>query len=633
MGALEFGPIQCKGVRLRFLVYDLEWYPHSMKVRLCGVYDGKRYRYYTTVADFLDGELTSANRGAVFFAHAGGLSDVQYVLEEIIRRNDPDISVDVSFSGSSAVIVRVKKGKNAWTFADSYWVLKAPLREIGELVGMSKGGASESLEIFYAPLPVLVEYNAGDCKILYMALRQFEDETIRMGGELRLTIASCAMYLFRAAFLQRVIPTHGRVNDLARKAYVASRVEVFDTMCGEARMYDINSSFPMSMTYPLPGRMLCSTRSLNVPRVGGVPLYGGESCYLAELTIRVPETYIPPLPKREGGRVYFPTGEWTGWFTTPDVEALYRIPGARIIRVHEVIHFEPFSDMKDYISILYEKKAEATRLGKLFRAIVFKYYLNTLYGKTAESRMKESLVIGACDAVCHHKPQCRVGHDGRLPCIRMIRPGVFLRSDEVAIAHEWVPIAAHVTARSRLAHFDLLTLAKRPIYGDTDCAVMPVEYGTLPTGEELGALKMEKEIKKGEFLAPKLYMLEPGEPSDGAIRKRMTKTFETEEEARKALMAPVIKAKGFRRLTPEEFERLSSGDPVWVGRMRRVKETLSGDSVSPSEYLYLKSLRRTLRPKRAPVGETGTRPWTVEEIASEWNRNDYDNRLSGGENG
>jgi hypothetical protein len=296
-----FGPIQCKGQRRHFLSYDFEWYPHSLKIRLCGVYDGQRYRYYLTVREFLEGELTSRNRGATFFAHAGGLSDIQFVFEAIVEMGDPDLTVEASFSGSSAVIVRIKRGNNVWVFADSLWILKASLREIGKLIGLVKGNEEEDMSHYYIPLPELIEYNERDCIILYRALRAFEEETLALGGELRLTIASCAMFLFRSAFLRRTIPTHAYINSVARRAYVASRVEVFESAAGPSYFYDINSSFPWSMTFPLPGALLMSTRSLDVPRRSGKPIHSGQPCYLADLTVRVPECYIPPLPLRQEG--------------------------------------------------------------------------------------------------------------------------------------------------------------------------------------------------------------------------------------------------------------------------------------------------------------------------------------------
>jgi hypothetical protein len=274
--------------------------------------------------------------------------------------------------------------------------------------------------------------------------------------------------------------------------------------------------------------------------------------------------------------------------------------------------------MGGYVDALYQKKASATAEGNAFREKTMKFYLNTLYGKFAESPTKEALIIGAEGGECAHSPRCKPDERGMLPCVRMLRPGVFLRVEEVNIPHEWVPIAAHVTSRSRLAHLDLLLAAKRPYYGDTDCVVMPQELGPLPTSPALGALKLQDTIDSAFFLAPKLYCVSPSRPDTAAIQKRMISKGETESQATEALLAPVVRAKGFRRMTPGEFESLAAGDPIAIGRMMRAREMLSSPSATPRDVHFWKSLRNVNRPKRAPVDEIHTRPWLVEELSQPW---------------
>ena len=46
-----------------FLTYDLEWYPDNYELRIVGVYDGEQYRHYTSIGDFIKGELTCENHG------------------------------------------------------------------------------------------------------------------------------------------------------------------------------------------------------------------------------------------------------------------------------------------------------------------------------------------------------------------------------------------------------------------------------------------------------------------------------------------------------------------------------------------------------------------------------------------
>src|ERR1700752_685892 len=131
-----------------FGVYDLEWVPGTLELRLAGYYDGNRYEAFTSIEQLLDHTLTSANRGKWFYAHAGGLYDVQWVLEHLIDRIKSTgqyhvhYEVNCSFSGSSAIIVKVTRGKNCWYSIDSYWLLRDKLSNIGKYIGLHKGMAS-----------------------------------------------------------------------------------------------------------------------------------------------------------------------------------------------------------------------------------------------------------------------------------------------------------------------------------------------------------------------------------------------------------------------------------------------------------------------------------------------------------
>jgi hypothetical protein len=137
-----------------------------LQLRLAAVYDeitdedddgavsAERYQSFTTTKGLLDCLLTTANRGRWFYAHAGGLADMEFVLDEILKeikegvlqgltnkftlvpateteksngitkheiyQSTSETRVKASFSGSSAIIVHVIRGKNSWHFCDSY---------------------------------------------------------------------------------------------------------------------------------------------------------------------------------------------------------------------------------------------------------------------------------------------------------------------------------------------------------------------------------------------------------------------------------------------------------------------------------------------------------------------------------
>jgi hypothetical protein len=195
-------------------------------------------------------------------------------------------------------------------------------------------------------------------------------------------------------------------------------------------MYDINSSFPFAMTFPLPGNLSGFRTTL--------PEDDSDACiYLANVTIEVPDMYLPPLPYRKEGRVFFPTGKWRSWFTSTDIRLALR-EGATIHRVHEVYTFESFMDFKGYADVIYNLRSEATTP---FRKLILKYLLNSLYGKAAESILKQEMLINPTE-LDRKKMQ-------------MLQPGVWLQEKEATIAHRHVAVSTIITAIARRTLYDL----------------------------------------------------------------------------------------------------------------------------------------------------------------------------------
>lgn len=575
---------------MHFQTYDLEWYPHTYQVRLVGVHNGERYRSFTTVESFLDDHVFSQSSGTIFFAHAGGSHDVQFILLDLISRNDRSLEISAVFSGSSAIIVRVKRGKDHWLFCDSFWLMRDKLANIAISLGMEKGGAeyhcagscahdAKEACVFYAPLPVLRDYNELDCLILWKALDRLQDELIDLGGELRYTIASCAMRLFRRVYLSQEIRTSRMINDLAREAYIASRVEVIRPRCDNpANWYDINSSFPHSMTKPQPANLLDIKRTLS----------DSDELALCHATVNVPDCYLPPLAYRNKTRIYFPVGEWTSWFDAADLRALEE-SGGNIRKIDKVYTFHGFTDLARYVERIYAiRKASKDP----FQRIVTKYLMNALYGKFQEKAEKERVVIDPKSTHCSHmgkdgKPMHKV--NGVSQCMRCVYPRIWLIQEEMELPHEHVPIGMHVTALSRQLiggyMSDALRLGGRLYYCDTDG--FPTE-ATLPTSDNLGALKLEKTIQHSAvFLAPKFYRVDDS-----------------------------VRSKGFSRLDREQFDQVERNPKggIEFTRMLRLRELFrSGDMVPREKGMIKRLLLDETRTKRRIEGNDST-PWNVKEI-------------------
>lgn len=569
-------------------VYDFEWVPGSLQMRLCGRYDGANYRYYLTVDDFLNDVLTFSNRGKWFFAHAGGLADVQFVFEKLAARKD--YVIEASFSGSSAIIVKVKRDKHVWTFCDSYWIFRDSLKSIGDAIDLPKLGpaneinmTSDDMKDWYAnvSLDELIPYNKRDCEILFNALSSFQQLLLDEGGVMQKTIASCGMMLFRRRFLKTEIRTNNGVNEIARTAYHASRVEPLALNCVNANYYDVNSSFPSSMCKPMPANLIASHTSLP-ERL----LQKKDRSYLVRAKVTIPDTYLPPIPYRRGGRLFFPTGTWTSWFIDVDFELLMQ-EGGIVHKVYESFEFDTFDDMADYSMTVYDKRKNAKTK---FEKILYKYLLNCLYGKMAERPEKQRLWVNPTSEILKSlRPENMISAQAG---------GIFLEDIVLPLEHVHVPISVRITAFSRKLLYDFMSDSFNGCYYcDTDGFATDDDFAT---SNELGGLKLEKRIVHGEFYAPKVYSL----------------TIEKDDGREDT----IVHAKGFslgkdKALAQERFKALIEHREIEVERMSRLRENLK-KGLAPKEKVISKAFSDKIVPKRFFYPDGTSRPWCVEEIQS-----------------
>lgn len=587
-------PITKPRVFRNYLVYDLEWIPGKfdpdgyMTVRLCGVYDGNRYRCYTSIEAFLDGEMTHKNRGKWFYAHAGGLADFQFVLESLIAKRGNGYKVKASTSGSSLIIVHVTRGKNSWHFVDSLWLLKDKLANIAKWIGMEKGAQNlegEELEEWFrsAPLHELRSYNEIDCIVLWHAIRTFEDTLYQLGGQLKMTQASCAMDLFRRRFLKREIQTSAWVNSIARDAYFASRVEVLNRHCEDAWYYDVNSSFPYAMTFPIPGDLIGTSSTMP-----------DQGIYISDVEVEIPDCFLPSIPTRLAGRLFFPTGRWRGWLTNVDTTLLQE-NGGRILRHHESLQFESRLDCKEYAETLYDLRARSEG----FMSIACKFLLNSLYGKFAECEYKTALELN---------PDTPKGTDEGWT---MLFPGAFLVERKVPIPHMHVPISAHITAIARRTLYHYMSFSPELHYCDTDgfSSTVPLQS----TEGKLGYIKLEKLIKSGRFVTQKTYLLET-ESGKPIVKAKGFRKMSPEEFNRASAYVDAIEDGSIETMTYEEKQRLITSTEIEYTRMARTKELLRNKKTRPQERKMRKRLRTDTLPKRFFYPDGHSRPWTIEEL-------------------
>lgn len=595
--------------RRKLIVYDLEWYPDTAQLRLVGVKDrSKGYRYYQTIDSFLDAEMTKRNHGAWFGAHAGGLADILFVLPRLIARGWICSGVT---AGSSLILVKVRRGRCEWTFVDTYWILKDGLAKIGKCVGLEKLDCA-----FDAPLGELITYNERDCEILLRGLERCENELWELGGQLKPTVASCALELFRRAYLDREWSSPHVVSENLRSGYFGGRVEVIDhRYIFDGKYYDINSSFPFAMTRKLPGTFLRTSRTI-------------KPCSWVLATVKV-DGELPALPWRSSA-LYFPTGQWTNWFYCEELDQF----GIDILDIHKVYEFEPRDDLADYVWDIYERRRKTT---DDFLRMLFKYWLNGIYGKFAERTEKYKLIINPdAEWLCEHRERARAMREewmekeralGNDPSpedfvyddARMLIPGVWNEKRAVDISHEHVALAGAITGVARKNLRSFMLGARSRHYCDTDGFST---LDTISTSDALGALKLEKEYKLARFAAPKIYHIDGVVRAKGFPIKAIAQHMVDKEKWIPRdfdIDGKSVDAKTILETSPELrleiFGRIVNGDTVHFSRMPRVHEQLSRKMIPDGRvWKGTKHWRQSVRPKRKINWDWTTEPWSVDEL-------------------
>lgn len=535
-----------------------------------------------------------------YYAHAGGLADVQYILEWLLDNQGHGYSVSCAFSGSSAIIVRVSKGKYFWNFLDSYWLLRAPLRKIGEFMGLEKGGEEGSTDLFYAPIATLMPYNQNDCFILYEAIRRLEDTVLGLGGRLEMTIASTAMSLFRRRYLTRQIHTDANVNELSNEAYIASRVEVFEHTCKNADYWDINSSFPYSMTFDAPGDLIGTSKRMK----------DDETIKIVKARVSVRPCDLPPLPYRTPNdrRIYFPTGSWESWFSHVDLQLL-EATGHKIESVSKVLSFEKFHDLKAYSEEIYRLRRNSTDEAE---REILKYLLNSLYGKFAEGEEKSQYLINPpiefFDVPEWDSAAADRGEIQKPPFRSKIQPGIHEYVQKREIPHRHVPIAMHITALSRRWLYEYMAESEKVYYCDTDGFAIPKGSSDYVSSKELGKLKHEKVIVEGHFHAPKTYAYQAALPE--GVQGPLRYTIRA-----KGISRPLDENGDQRPLTYADYCKLLEHKELPIERFSRVKGLLKMKDPHVHDVRIMKTLRDTVNPKRFfPADGSRSRPWDVKEL-------------------
>lgn len=502
--------------------------------------------HYKSVEGIRNALLHKRNRGTYIFA-----TNLQYDLPIIFQPFGKEWTLTMLGSRLIRAIYR-DTAKHAWTFLDALNL--APHYSVerqGKIVGKPKYPtppylleSNEEVPEWYCEthnkLWCLECYNARDAEITYLFMRDYQDVVTQLGGNMRHTIASTAMDIFRRAFLDDSYWTPPQsLNELARGAYYGGRVEVFvKGYVQNVNEYDVNSMYPYVMrTFPYPNP---NTLNLRIePRDNRwIENYEGVSF----VAIESPQLAIPLLPYRLDNKLRFPLGRWCAAYTHAELRKALML-GYRILKVYwSIFSADVCYPFRNFVDTIYNMRKEMIEKGDT-REEYLKIILNSLYGKFGQRANTDAgnllLVQNMADL---EKVQGMTLYDlGEY--LYAIKPFNNLHQPQF-VNVLW---AAYVTAYSRLTLYRYFeNLDGTLFYCDTDSIFTDAD---LPTGTELGELKLKNKLEAAVFLYPKLYeKVTPTGDRFYKIRGIPNKVMKSFWETGKATWEQPTKIKGALRL-------------------------------------------------------------------------------------
>lgn len=636
-----------------FGTYDFETYDWT-KPLCADLYDGSTHAFALdrkdpmAVCRALLHEM-EASEVTTFWAHNGGKYDALFLVECI--RQLKGWRCDGAVAAGRIINLRVITPHSSFSLKDSYAVIQSGLESA--LKSFEIPHAKVFTKEEYARLDTLKECCAkqpdkhsaaqpykfsckGDTLLHRWSMRDFDDDKLKRGcqadtealhalvtkaaemfsewgGQLKSTFSASALTVVKAQ-VKKPLPSHdGKqgFNDIGKKTYAGGRVEVFQhTPKGLQTEVDVTSSYPWSMTQPLPWQLYGWDKP---------DLYASDRLQLVYARVEVPNQYIPPLPfVPPTGGLYFPWGTWSGWFTS--AELVYAIEQCGVnAKLLEAVSYTVQQPFKQFVETVFADKQTATGARREFDKLV----LNGCYGKFAQKPENTRLMM--FDSAEEGIKWARANAAKEPTPLNGSRTAWSVKTYRWP-AQTHYALASFITAYSRILLHKHLTHAARwskaLSYCDTDSvhAAQTVDWSS-KLNTELGGLKVELERYRARFYAPKLYELHPV-----STRPAMTLTAEAQYyrephalDRYEVTPASHFASKGFP-VNAEAFQRIVNGERVGnpKGRMQLVKtQVRKGGGVKHlSEDETAKQWSGRSNKRRALQGsETGdTEPWHVSDI-------------------
>lgn len=336
---------------------------------LFGMYgDIPEKSYHTKHSSELLSKIYDIKEKTIFVCH-----NLEYDITNIFKNEGYDV-IDKMIYASGLLKVELYGTKHYFLNSTSFFAGK--LADMAKFVGLEK----------YDGHALDIDYMLQDCKIVYTFVKMLQKKLVlEEGCNLGVTIGRMSMDSYRHKHMIGTEQlTYNSPNCL--KAYYGGRVEIFKM--GETKnlkVVDINSCYPFVMReFQYPDTSTIEPSTINTHHFG-----------IGEFTVFVPDdVFIPVLPIKADGKLFFPKGKFRGWWTYAEVRHAVE-HGARIIKEHAgegtnsgCRPFESFIDT--YYELRQGAKKRSAKnehdVQAKFDDLFYKLWLNNLYGKWCQHK-------------------------------------------------------------------------------------------------------------------------------------------------------------------------------------------------------------------------------------------------------
>lgn len=422
---------------------------------------------------------TALGNEYIIYAHNGGKFDFYFFLDQLDANQTPLIMggrlVKVYFAGQE--------------FRDSYAIIPQSL------------SAYQKDEIDYNKFKretrqdhkaEILKYQKSDCVYTYELIEGFH----KMFGD-KLTIASASLPMLNSFTGFDKVKSMG-LDDRLRNFYFGGRNQCFETgvLKGDWKVYDRNSMYPAVMRdvmHPVSSSFEIGTQ-INEHTDFAMIVAKNDGC----------------LPTRaQNGGLDFTVEYGEFYATIHEINAGLETGTLRIDKVKHTYEFHHKANFAEFVNQFYQLRLDAKAVGDKVRDILYKFCLNSGYGKFALNPRKFKQYTFTISDI----PQPLATADNPDGWTMESQSGtlfIWSRPNPQKHGFQNVATAASITGAARANLHLNLALADRPIYCDTDSIICTGFRGEL-NETELGGWKLEATGSMAAIGGKKLYAVFDGD--------------------------------------------------------------------------------------------------------------------------